>query len=124
VISRRSACRAWCGPEVFAFLYQTMRRQPTRCLVGRGFILKGMRYALLEGHCTALLSHLLEGSLCPSVSRSLLAASGDGVLHERAPASAADRLGRSLHGSSGKEGDARGCPDLRRRGEALPVLGL
>ena len=105
-----------------------MRRQPTRCLVGRGFILKvkGIRYCLLEGHCTHLLPRLLEGSLGPSVSRSPLDASGDGVLHERAPASAADRLGRSLHGFgfSGEEGDARGCPDLRRRGEALPVLGL
>ena len=93
-------------------------------LVGRGFILKGMHYCLLEGHCTVLLPRLLEGSLRPSISRSPLATSGDGVLHERASPAAANRLGRSLHGFSGEEGDARGGPDLRRRGEALPVTGL
>src|SRR5215213_2150917 len=101
-----------------------MRRQPTRCLVGREFILKGMRYCLLEGHGTALLPRLLGGSLRPSICRSPLAASGDRVLHERASPAAATRFGRSLHSSSGssrEEGDARGGPDLRCRGEALLV---
>src|ERR671921_1571132 len=102
-----------------------MPRQPTRCLVGRGFIFKGMHYCLLEGHGTALLPRLLEGSLRPSITRSPLAASGNGVLHERASPAAANRLGCSLHGSSGssgEEGDARGGPDLRCRGEALTVV--
>src|SRR5215204_834874 len=100
-----------------------MRRQPTRCLVGRGFILKGIRYCLLEGHGTALLPRLLEGSLRPSICRSPLAASGDRVLHERASPASANRLGRSLHGFFGEEGDARGGPDLGRRSKAMPVLG-
>jgi hypothetical protein len=120
--------RLFVAASVVSSSGRTRKAQPTRrhiSSIGRAVLValwersSVSHVGLTRAPSKALYAPLLAGVL--------LAALGARVLHERASPAAANRLGCSLHGSSGssgEEGDARGGPNLRCRGEALAVLGF
>lgn len=108
-IRGRRVLDAACGPGIYAELLADSGAE----VIGFDASEKIVTLARLDA----------EGHRGRSDDCSPLPASGSRVLYERAPSTAADRLGSGLHGFVREEGDTRCGPDLRRRGEAVAVLG-